>query len=311
MLTFFTTCKPFRGHDGIIQRNALKSWTLLHPEIEVIVFGDEEGAAEVCAEFGLRHEPRIERYQGKLPYIGSMFAHAQEIARHDYLCYSNCDIIYLPSFLKAFETACDARTDFLCVGRRWDVDITALLDFAKEGWDEALRTLAMTRGKKMDHYWIDFFLFRKGLYVEMPPLIVGHCYWDNWMIWRTLSLRVPVIDFSDATVPVHQNHGYSPELGRVKGIPTDALSLRNLRLIGGIKHTRTIRAATHRISEGGRVGRNLRRYLTLISLLAVEVRRYLTYNVWLPSWHFFLRRTRRLRNALGLRSKSTAPREMG
>jgi hypothetical protein len=31
MLTFFTTAKPFRGHHGIIQRNALKSWTLLHP----------------------------------------------------------------------------------------------------------------------------------------------------------------------------------------------------------------------------------------------------------------------------------------
>ena len=28
MLTIFTTPKPFRGHIGIIQRNALKSWTI-------------------------------------------------------------------------------------------------------------------------------------------------------------------------------------------------------------------------------------------------------------------------------------------
>jgi hypothetical protein len=34
MLTFFTTAKPFRGHSGVIQRNALKSWTLLHPDVE-------------------------------------------------------------------------------------------------------------------------------------------------------------------------------------------------------------------------------------------------------------------------------------
>ncbi len=61
MLTFFTTGKPYRGHDAIIQRNALKSWTLLHPDVEVIVFGDEYGTAEICAELGLRHEPKVER----------------------------------------------------------------------------------------------------------------------------------------------------------------------------------------------------------------------------------------------------------
>jgi hypothetical protein len=34
MITIFTTAKPFLGHSGIIQRNALQSWTLLHPETE-------------------------------------------------------------------------------------------------------------------------------------------------------------------------------------------------------------------------------------------------------------------------------------
>ena len=72
MLTLFTTAKPFRGHSGIIQRNALKSWTLLHPDVEIILFGDDEGAAEVCAEYGLRHEPHVERNEHgtkRLDYI--------------------------------------------------------------------------------------------------------------------------------------------------------------------------------------------------------------------------------------------------
>jgi hypothetical protein len=46
MLTLFSTARPFRGHGSIIQRNALKSCALLHPEAEVILFGDEDGAAE-------------------------------------------------------------------------------------------------------------------------------------------------------------------------------------------------------------------------------------------------------------------------
>jgi hypothetical protein len=63
MLTLFRTAKPFRGHRGIIQLNALKSRTLLHPDIEIILFGDDEGAAEICTECGLRHEPHVERHE--------------------------------------------------------------------------------------------------------------------------------------------------------------------------------------------------------------------------------------------------------
>jgi len=61
MLTIFTTAKPFRGHSGIIQRNALQSWKALQPDIEIILFGDDEGAAEAAEEFGLRHEEQVER----------------------------------------------------------------------------------------------------------------------------------------------------------------------------------------------------------------------------------------------------------
>src|SRR5260370_15547736 len=103
MLTFFTTGKPFQGHSAIIQRNALKSWKLLHPEVEVILLGDDEGAAEVCAEFGLRHEPYVERHESGTKYINYMFARAQQISRHQYFCFSNCDIILLSDFWRAFE----------------------------------------------------------------------------------------------------------------------------------------------------------------------------------------------------------------
>jgi hypothetical protein len=67
MLTFFATAKPFLGHSGIIQRNTLQSWKHLAPDVEVILFGDDEGAHEVCAELGLRHEPRVERQYQRCP----------------------------------------------------------------------------------------------------------------------------------------------------------------------------------------------------------------------------------------------------
>jgi hypothetical protein len=55
MITLITCPKPFRGHSKIIQRNAIKSWTLLEPKPEILLMGDDEGTAEAAAEFGARH----------------------------------------------------------------------------------------------------------------------------------------------------------------------------------------------------------------------------------------------------------------
>ena len=77
-----TTAKVFAGHSGVIQRNVLKSWTL-HPGAEVVLFGNNDGAAEVCNEFRLRHEPHVERDEIGLNRIDYYFDRAHEIARHD------------------------------------------------------------------------------------------------------------------------------------------------------------------------------------------------------------------------------------
>ena len=124
MLTFFTTAKPFVGHSDLIQRNALKSWKALHSDVEVIVFGDDDGVASVCAEYCLRHEPQVERHQSGMKYLNHMFERAQAIARHDYHCYSNCDIILLADFYQAFIRAVKWRRSFLMIGQRWDTDIS-------------------------------------------------------------------------------------------------------------------------------------------------------------------------------------------
>ena len=49
MLTIFTSPKPFTGHSRVIQRNAIKSWALLRLAPQIILFGNEEGNAEVEA----------------------------------------------------------------------------------------------------------------------------------------------------------------------------------------------------------------------------------------------------------------------
>ena len=98
MLTFFATAKPFRNQSALLQRNALQSWKSLRADVEIILFGEDEGARETCHEFGLRHEPCVELNEFGSKRLDFMFARAQQVARHDLLCYINCDILLLPDF---------------------------------------------------------------------------------------------------------------------------------------------------------------------------------------------------------------------
>src|SRR5580658_7034626 len=139
MLTFFTTAKAFVGHSNIIQRNALKSWTLVHPDAEVILFGDDEGAPGVAKELGIRHEPHTEKNEAGSNRMDYMFALAQATARHNVLCYSNCDIIFLHDFCTTLERVLAAHQEFLMVGRRWDTEIGTPCDFQNSSWQEQIR----------------------------------------------------------------------------------------------------------------------------------------------------------------------------
>jgi hypothetical protein len=260
MLTFFTTAKLFRGHSAVIQRNALKSWTLLHPDVEVILFGDDEGVAEVSQELGLRHEFHVERHESGMKYLDYMFARAQQIARHDYLCYSNCDIVLMSDFWNAFEKVVAWRRRFLLVGRRWDTDVAQPIDFADPHWASNLRNLALTTGFHQHPGWIDFFVFSRGLYGHVPPLVVGRSYWDNWLVWAALSARVPAVDCTDFVVPVHQNHDYGYHPQGKQGTSTDPLAKRNEELSGD--STGTVLDCTHRLTADGCIRRTLLRRLT-------------------------------------------------
>src|SRR5437868_5734417 len=142
MITFFTTPKPFLGHIGIIQRNAIESWKRVHPEAEVILFGDEERAAEAARQLEIRHVPDVKRNEHGTKYLSPIFDGAQDLAQHKCLCYINCDIILLSDFLDAATRVLSAGGNFMMAGRRWDTDITAPVNFHARNWEATVRRQA-------------------------------------------------------------------------------------------------------------------------------------------------------------------------
>ncbi len=292
MITFFSTPKPFRGHIGVIQRNAIQSWMRVRADAEVILFGDDKGAAEVAREFGIRHVPQVERNEFGTKYLASIFDQANDLARYELLCYVNCDIVFTEDFAAALERVAAWSRMFLMVGRRWDTDITAPLDFAQRDWSARARTQALTANRPRSSEWIDYFAFSRGLYPEIPPLVIGRVAWDRWLVRAARSAGAPVVDASDVVVAVHQNHDYGYHPAGVQGVWNDEQAQRNFALAGPARNLHTIDDATHRLTAEGM--RWNPRHLLLPAMRAARP--------WLmPLWHGLLNLTRPLRHRVGLR----------
>lgn len=206
MITFFTLPKPFTGLAKIQQTNAIKSWTLLEPTPEIILFGEEEGIAECAEELGVTHVPDLNYNEYGTPLLNSAFDYVEEHAKYDYLCYINADIILLPGFDGPLRKVQFRK--FLMVGHRWNIEQNTLVDFTIGNWHQQLISEALETNKSSNTGGSDYFLYKKGCIRNFPPFAVGRPVWDNWMIYYFRKNGFPVLDASKVLHVIHQNHEY-------------------------------------------------------------------------------------------------------
>lgn len=209
MLTLFTTPRPFVGEFSFIQWNALKSWTLLRPRPEVILIGDEQGAAEVSRELGLIHVPGVRRSPlSDMPMVGDLFGLAERTGGGDHLCYLNSDIILLDDFLPAVDrVSASFRGRFLMVARVWLAKLQERLDFSDPQWQARLREEVQLRASQAPPPGnSDFYLYPRGHWGPFPDFAYRGPV-DAWMVYETRRMGAPVVDVSDAVMTIHQGHG--------------------------------------------------------------------------------------------------------
>jgi hypothetical protein len=265
LITFFSAPKPFTDpHIAMIQRNAIKSWTLLH-DVEVILLGEEVGLAETAKELGVKHVPNVARNASGVPLISSMFQLARENSNSEFLCIINADMILMPDFVQAtlessslllekrtaYPDRHESRSspDFVLLSQRWDLDVTQPIEFI-EDWQDRLWSTVHRLGTLHRPAGSDFFLFPKSCYQDIPNFIIGRAGWDNWMICKARKEGWPVIDCTPSVVIVHQNHDYS-HLPGAKPHYDHPDSNENIRLAGGQANIRyTILDSTHQLIDG-------------------------------------------------------------
>jgi len=249
LITLFSAPKPFTNlHIAMIQRNAIKSWTLL-PDVEVILLGEETGLAEAARELGVTHIPHVERNANGIPLISSMFQLARENSNSDLLCIINADMILMPDFVEAAKHAGKLKDKFVLLSQRWDYDVTTPLDFV-EGWESRLGESVRKQNQLHRPAGSDFFLFPKSCYTDIPNFAIGRAGWDNWMIYKARQQKWAVIDCTPSVMIVHQNHDYS-HLPGGKSHYEHPDTNENIRLAGGQANIHyTILDSTHRLVDG-------------------------------------------------------------
>jgi hypothetical protein len=249
LLTVFSAPKPFTDpHIAVIQRNAIRSWTLL-PDTEVLLVGDERGLAEVAGELGLRQLPEVTRNDQGTPLISSIFAQARLHSNSACLAYVNADIILMSDFVKVAREVMDQKRKFLLVGQRWDLEVLLPLDFSGD-WEDRLRDAAQSGGKLHRPSGSDYFIYPRECFMDIPDFAVGRAGWDNWMIYKARKERWAAIDASAEITIIHQKHDYAhlPGGQRHHRLPESA---ENLSLGGGshVKQFR-LRETNHVIVHG-------------------------------------------------------------
>lgn len=313
-LRIFTIPKPFEGHIGVIQRNAIRSWKLL-PNTHITIFSNDESTLDFAKEEGIEVIEDIPCNEFGTPYLNHAFARVQEDATFTHFCYSNADII-LPAPLVASMIQASSRTKwegYLGVGRRWNVDITEEIHFDNPTWYSELEK--QVRGEGVNGEYapmnnMDYFLFPQHCFdKDLPPFLIGRPFWDIWFISHARRGGVPVLDLTESVFAIHQNHHYNhvPQARGEKwqGPEGDY----NESLLKGMKPTMSLMDATHRLTSAGVIKANnspasISTWLSNLPVLFPDQYGWMYYLIPKNLWKEIRQRSKTLRFVVRLISNS-------
>ncbi len=241
MLTIFAIPKPFSGHIGMIQRNAVRSMLALGPDAEVILVGDDPGVAEAASDLHVKHIPSVERSRFGTPTVSSAFEKAQAAAQGSIMVFANCDLIITSDIIEVARSV--PFREFLVSGQSWELNMQSELDFAADDWESALRIRIASEGVLRPRTAMDWFAFPRGMYRDLPPFGIGRARWDNWLVSSTRARRIPVIDATAVMTAIHQTHDYSHLASGMQGAYEGPEMDWNLKLAGGEDYAFTLEDA--------------------------------------------------------------------
>jgi hypothetical protein len=141
--------------------------------------------------------------------------------------------VLMSDLVQAARQVAAQRTEFLMIGQRWDLDLPEPVDFSAD-WEGHLRSEVVKRGEFYTPWGIDYFVFPRHLYTDVPNFTIGRPAWDNWMVFNASISWGAAVDATRSVTVIHQTHDYSHLPGNKPPYGSE-VAKRNLTLAGGRK----------------------------------------------------------------------------
>lgn len=216
----FVGCpKRFESPWAEIQTRALRSWKQTDIDSEVCIVApraDVESLPEGLADYAVVAK---ENDLSKLPMFADIMEVAYEHSDADLFCYLNSDII-LPSNFGQVELD-KLDKEFLIIGSRWDMSEGVaypdslnpdnLFAYLAENLKSGAVSLHRPTG-------IDYFLFKRGTFDGLKPLIIGRGGYDAALLAFCLRSGIQLVDATETFIILHQFHDYSHISGAKKRV---------------------------------------------------------------------------------------------
>ena len=246
MITFFSAPRPFNNIFSIIQKNAISSWINLNGEKEILLFSDEKKTIDksviYCNSFKCNNLGT--------PLISSLFNKAKKIGSWPTFCFINSDIILPGNFLDVVQSCNSHFDNFLLIGRRNDIDLKSKIDFYDQNKTKVFWDNIINSASKHGVWGIDYFVFKKNTWGDIPDFAIGRFMYDNWLIWEARRRHVPIIDASEELFILHQNHGYNTKgFDGENSVRNGEEGLENKKLFGKAWNF-GIQDSTHKLIKG-------------------------------------------------------------
>ncbi len=249
MITFLSSPKAFTGIARENQMTAIRSWQRVHPEAEIFLYGGAPGTAEAAATLGVKHVAAVDCSASGIPFFEGIARHAAAAARFSTHVYLNCDIILTDHVLDAVKNV--PFPSYLMIGQRIDLGEAATRRVHQDRGASALR-IAFSDPESTLHppSGIDYFIYSRGLWDELKPVVVGRGGYDSALLAFCLRREIPVIDATLMVLAIHEHHDY----GHVPGAVTEVFwgkDARENRELHGIRHSPpNVADATWRMIRG-------------------------------------------------------------
>ena len=180
-------------------------------------------------------------FEGALVPFRDMVKEVESKTGAGILMYANGDLIFGDDARGRIGNI-DIAGDFLLTGQR--------IDILEDGAKQLHRPSGM-----------DYFVFRRGMFHDLPKVWMGRGYCDSALVAYCLRRGIPVIDASFALRVEHQFHDYGHIAGGRNVAYLGAEALENRRNNSLVDFGPNCLDATHMLLPDGRVVPNVRKRL--------------------------------------------------